>query len=198
MTSIVNNVPMTADSISTILYTYDNSWAFVSFPYDVKVKDIKPVLEGITNFAIREYSGENRAMGDMNYTWVKLNSESTLSAYKGYIISTERRMDYNFYGNELMDELKYEIKIVSTGVEKGGIEFLESLNVEDDKRITWINQDGTVKFDTDVTADKMANHINRQEIQQAMEKGTGEAIRNSFGTSHSQCLCSQDIAGFPG
>ena len=79
---------------------------------------------------------------------------------------------YNFYGNELMDELKDEIKIVSTGVEKGGIEFLESLNVEDDKRITWINQDGTVKFDTDVTADKMANHINRQEIQQAMEKGT--------------------------
>ena len=101
MTSIVNNVPMTADSISTILYTYDNSWAFVSFPYDVKVKDIKPVLEGITNFAIREYSGENRAMGDMNYTWVKLNSESTLSAYKGYIISTERRMDYNQYNSAL-------------------------------------------------------------------------------------------------
>ena len=98
---------------------------------------------------------------------------------------------YNFYGNELMDELKDEIKIVSTGVEKGGIEFLESLNVEDDKRITWINQDGTVKFDTDVTADKMANHINRQEIQQAMEKGTGEAIRNSDTLSERTMYCAK-------
>lgn len=98
---------------------------------------------------------------------------------------------YNFYGNELMDELKDEIKIVSTGVEKSGIEFLESLNLEDNKRITWINEDGSVKFDTDVTADKMSNHINRQEIQQALEKGTGEAIRNSDTLSERTMYCAK-------
>ena len=93
MTSLVNNITMTADSIATTLYTQDQKWTFVSFPYDVKVKDIVPFLDGTTSFAVREYSGENRAMGDMNYTWVKLNAESTLKAYRGYAINTERRIN---------------------------------------------------------------------------------------------------------
>ena len=94
MTSLINNITMTADTITTYVYTPNRKWTFVSFPYDVKVKDIAPFLSGTTNCAIREYSGENRAMGDMNYTWVKLNSESTLKAYRGYAINTERIDNY--------------------------------------------------------------------------------------------------------
>ena len=93
MTSLVNNLKSVADTLTTTLWTPDRNWAFISFPYDIKVKDIKPIADGETQFAIREYSGENRAMGDMNYTWVNLDSESTLQANKGYIINTERRVN---------------------------------------------------------------------------------------------------------
>lgn len=93
MTSLVNNLTLTADTLTTTLWTQDRTWAFVSFPYDIKVKDIKAIGDGDTQFAIREYSGENRAMGDMNYTWVNLDSESTLQANKGYIINTQRQVN---------------------------------------------------------------------------------------------------------
>lgn len=93
MTSLVNNLTLSADTLTTSLWMPDRRWVFVSFPYDIKVKDIKSLADGTTQFAIREYSGENRAQGDMNYTWVKLDSESTLLAHKGYIINTERRVN---------------------------------------------------------------------------------------------------------
>ncbi len=46
-------------------------------------------------------------------------------------------------------------------------------------RVTWIDSDGTVLYDNDVTSDTMANHMNRPEIQEAMENGVGEIVRRS-------------------
>ena len=93
MTSIVNTAALKADVVNTSLWTRDGKWTFFSLPYDVKVKDIQTLAEGETNFVIRKYSGENRAMGDMNYTWVKMTADSTLHANEGYIINTERRVN---------------------------------------------------------------------------------------------------------
>lgn len=92
-TSLINNISMKADSVNVSLYPRDRVWAFVSFPFNVRVKDIKPLSEGNTSYAIRKYSGENRAMGDMNYTWVKMTADDVLLANQGYIINTERRVN---------------------------------------------------------------------------------------------------------
>lgn len=46
-------------------------------------------------------------------------------------------------------------------------------------RVTWIDSDGTVLYDNDVTSDTMANHMNRPEIREAMETGVGEIVRRS-------------------
>ena len=50
---------------------------------------------------------------------------------------------------------------------------------DDDLRITWISSDGKVLYDNDNDIETLDNHLDRQEIQQALEKGTGESIRDS-------------------
>ncbi|MCR5665274.1 MAG: two-component sensor histidine kinase [Eubacterium sp.] len=46
-------------------------------------------------------------------------------------------------------------------------------------RVTWIDEDGTVLYDNDVTSESLANHKNRPEFQEAIETGVGESIRRS-------------------
>ena len=49
----------------------------------------------------------------------------------------------------------------------------------EDLRITWIDDDGYVLFDTDAEADSMPNHLDRPEIQDALKTGEGESARES-------------------
>lgn len=94
MTSLVNNIAMTAEEATTILRTPCERWIFVSFPYDVNIKDIKVITEGTVDFVIRKYSGENRALGDLNYTWIDVPADGKMKAYEGYIMNV-RAIDSN-------------------------------------------------------------------------------------------------------
>lgn len=71
-----------------------NEWAFLSFPYDVKVSDIKS-LNGDVNWVIRKYDGEARAAQQMNNTWVDMTEESILQAGVGYIWQSAYLDSYN-------------------------------------------------------------------------------------------------------
>ena len=56
------------------------------------------------------------------------------------------------------------------GTEQYGNAFLE--NVEADRfRVTWIDTDGTVLFDTQVDQSVMDNHADREEIREAFATG---------------------------
>ncbi|MDO4487942.1 MAG: ATP-binding protein [Eubacteriales bacterium] len=46
-------------------------------------------------------------------------------------------------------------------------------------RVTWIGSDGTVLYDNDADARDLKNHMDRPEIIEALESGSGEAVRNS-------------------
>lgn len=98
---------------------------------------------------------------------------------------------YSFYGNELMKELHTELKTVSVGVEQNGVNYLKKLELGNDKRITWINSNGSVKYDTDASVNKMENHLNRQEIKEAILNGEGEAVRNSDTLSEKTMYCAK-------
>lgn len=98
---------------------------------------------------------------------------------------------YNYYGNEMMSGLKSELNSISSGVEIGGFDFLNSLEKDDSDRITWIDSDGTVRYDSDATADKMENHLDREEIREALETGKGEAIRTSNTLSEKTMYCAK-------
>ena len=78
-------------------------------------------------------------------------------------------------------QLREEAWYLEAGVEQMGQPYLESLHIDadDSKRITFIDVDGTVLFDTDEYAARMENHNARPEIQQARSRGDGEAERYS-------------------
>ena len=85
---------------------------------------------------------------------------------------------YNHFTGVQVQQLKDELSLAATGTEQYGNAFLE--NVEADRfRVTWIDTDGTVLFDTQVDQTVMENHADREEIREAFATGFGSAVRNS-------------------
>ena len=85
---------------------------------------------------------------------------------------------YNHFTQVQVQQLKDELSLAVTGTEQYGNTFLE--NVESDRfRVTWIDKDGTVLFDTQVNQAVMENHADREEIQEAFRSGSGSAVRTS-------------------
>lgn len=75
-------------------------------------------------------------------------------------------------------QLKTQLSFASTAVEDEGIEYLK--NVESgDYRLTLIDTDGTVLYDTGADAASMENHSDRREFQEAFLSGYGESHRYS-------------------
>ncbi|MDO4501138.1 MAG: ATP-binding protein [Erysipelotrichaceae bacterium] len=55
-----------------------------------------------------------------------------------------------------------------------------NLSFEDSElRVTWINKDGTVLYDNDVSFNTLGNHLDRPEIKEAFKNGSGEIVRRS-------------------
>lgn len=87
-TSLIANGTMRADHVQTTLKTPGTRiWYFFSLPYDVKIADIA-YTDG-TQFAIRKYSGKNRAALNGN-TWINLTENDILKAYEGYILKCNK------------------------------------------------------------------------------------------------------------
>jgi two-component system phosphate regulon sensor histidine kinase PhoR len=85
---------------------------------------------------------------------------------------------YNHFTGVQVQQLKDELSLAVTGTEQYGNAFLE--NVEAARfRVTWIDTDGRVLFDTQVDQTAMENHADREEIQEAFATGSGSAVRNS-------------------
>ncbi len=75
-------------------------------------------------------------------------------------------------------QLKTQLSFASTAVEDEGIEYLK--NVENGEyRLTLIDTDGTVLYDTNADAAAMENHSDRREFQEAFLSGYGESHRYS-------------------
>lgn len=85
---------------------------------------------------------------------------------------------YNHFSAVRTAQLKDELSLAVTGTEQYGNAFLE--NVEADRfRITWIDTDGTVLFDTQIDQTTMENHGDREEIREALQSGSGSSVRTS-------------------
>ncbi len=80
----------------------------------------------------------------------------------------------NMYDVNLDNEVKY----ISRGIELNGMDFLTGLNTNN-CRVTWVNADGSVIYDSAVEATQMENHGMREEIQEAFLSGEGDSVRYS-------------------
>ena len=59
------------------------------------------------------------------------------------------------------------------------IQYMNHMEDISDSRITWIDSDGTVLFDSHGDLETMDNHMERPEIAQAVEEGTSSEVRHS-------------------
>ena len=73
----------------------------------------------------------------------------------------------------LRTEIKFLKELLSTQDD-----FLENFK-SDTYRLTLISEDGDVIFDSKANVNEMNNHINRKEIEKAIEIGSGESLRYS-------------------
>lgn len=84
-TTLMANTPIRANSVNVELTTGTYQWNFITFPFDVKVSDIKNIRQTGAPLVIRRYDGKNRADSKMSETWVDMTEGMTLEAGKGYI-----------------------------------------------------------------------------------------------------------------
>ena len=85
---------------------------------------------------------------------------------------------YSYFERVRENELKDELGLCAAAVEDGGIRYLEKVQ-SDRYRITWIEADGTVLYDTVTGKENSKNHLEREEVQSALEKGEGRSKRYS-------------------
>ena len=85
---------------------------------------------------------------------------------------------YEYFTSVQLKQLELDTEFVASAVEKDGLDYLNSLD-STNCRVTWISSDGEVLFDNTASASKMENHLERQEVKEAIENGVGSSIRYS-------------------
>lgn len=79
--------------------------------------------------------------------------------------------------NQTFRQLREEARLAETGYDAQGEKWLEGLKTS--LRLTHVGPDGTVLFDNRTEAAEMENHLDREEIAQALESGSGQTIHQS-------------------
>lgn len=80
----------------------------------------------------------------------------------------------------LESEVQQEARYIRTAIEISGSEYLEEMNgVDWATRVTQIDQDGNVLYDTRRDSSTLENHSGRREIKEALKSGEGESVRMS-------------------
>lgn len=80
---LMTNGLLSADEVKMKIMTMSDEWAFLSFPFDVKVQDIVADSR-IKHWVIRSYSSRNRAIGHWQQ-WIDVPANGVLKANQGYI-----------------------------------------------------------------------------------------------------------------
>ncbi|MCM1362429.1 MAG: ATP-binding protein [Clostridiales bacterium] len=85
---------------------------------------------------------------------------------------------YEYFESQLIREMQKEAVYISTAIENEGVDYLNSIH-DENERITLISSDGTVIADTMADAESLENHIDRDEVKEAIQNGSGTSSRYS-------------------
>ena len=85
---------------------------------------------------------------------------------------------YNNFSDVSTIQLSDELNLAAQGVEASGEDYLKELQSKN-YRLTWVDADGKVIFDTEADSSAMDNHKDREEIREAFNSGVGESERYS-------------------
>ena len=85
---------------------------------------------------------------------------------------------YHYFGNVQEEQLKDELSLAASAAELLGEDYLAGLDY-DRYRLTWVDADGNVVFDSHADKSSMENHADREDIKEALTYGTGSSMRQS-------------------
>lgn len=100
---------------------------------------------------------------------------------------------YNYFSGVRRSQLRMQTNLAAQGVDNEGIGYFDGLDVTD-YRITWIGADGTVLYDSRSDSVGMENHLEREEIRQALSEGMGESSRYSVTLLERSVYCARRLS----
>lgn len=91
---------------------------------------------------------------------------------------------FHFFEKQIQKELANEAGFLAHALENEGAGYFDSFDNKNNRlagnnRITWIDENGTVLFDSRADVSELDNHADRDEIKTAMKKGKGMSTRYS-------------------
>ena len=88
---------------------------------------------------------------------------------------------YSKFNGYMHDSVREEAEYIRVAIEETEGDYLNEKisSLKSDNRITLLNTDGTVLYDSLEDASAMGNHGNRPEVKEAEKKGSGEMLRYS-------------------
>ena len=99
---------------------------------------------------------------------------------------------YEYFGGVQRNQLKMQTNLAARALENEGLEYLKGLDATE-YRITWIGTDGAVLYDSKSNSDEMENHLEREEIKQALAEGVGESSRYSSTLMERALYCAERL-----
>lgn len=87
---------------------------------------------------------------------------------------------YDYFDGLQEKQMQDELTLAAAGLEQSGEVYLTDQHLESKRfRLTWIDAQGNVLYDTKADGSSMENHADREEFQQATKNGFGESSRYS-------------------
>ncbi|MCM1167557.1 MAG: ATP-binding protein [Lachnospiraceae bacterium] len=101
-------------------------------------------------------------------------------------------MLYDHFSGVQQEQLRMQTALAAHGAANEGAEYFSELKT-DGFRVTWIDENGSVLFDSETNSADMENHLEREEIKQAMENGFGESSRYSATLTERLFYCAEKL-----
>ena len=85
---------------------------------------------------------------------------------------------YDYFKKSQVVQLKEELSFAAANVDRYGSKYFDSFD-SDVFRFTLVAKDGSVLYDSQAKPEEMENHLEREEIKEAVENGSGSSDRYS-------------------
>lgn len=99
---------------------------------------------------------------------------------------------YSYFSQVQQSQLKMQTILAAQGVSHEGLAYFDRLELKN-FRITWVDAEGKVLYDSQSDTSQMENHLERAEIKEALLHGYGESRRYSATMTQRLLYCAKRL-----